>query len=128
MESGKIIKIFSLYRKKLGENLIFKEIFPIYFSTRFAIKSQKQKWGITMNKNHNYLLILLVLLFSIKIYGQDSLYLVGTITGELGDKRITGVKCIGDINGDGYEDFIISRTYANSAELYLGSSHLKSTS
>ncbi len=40
---------------------------------------------------------------------QDSLYLVGTITGESYEKRITDVNRVGDVNGDGYYDFMVSR-------------------
>jgi len=44
---------------------------------------------------------------------QDSLYLVGTITGESTEQRIGGGKGIGDVNGDGYDDFIISMRTGN---------------
>jgi len=60
---------------------------------------------------------------------QDSLYLVGTITGESTDKRISGGKSIGDVNGDGYDDFIISMRTGNIirdqgiVKLYLGSAN-----
>jgi hypothetical protein len=57
------------------------------------------------------LLICLIFISTTIIKAQDSLYLVGTITGESTQKNITYVKGIGDTNGDGYENFIIS--YSN---------------
>ena len=69
-------------------------------------------------------LILIIFLSFIKIYAQDSLYLVGTITGESTDKRITDVKGIGDVNGDGYDDFMTASYVSNTVTLYLGSSGL----
>jgi len=44
---------------------------------------------------------------------QDSLYLLGTITGESTEKRIGGAKGIGDVNGDGFDDFMISMRTGN---------------
>jgi hypothetical protein len=41
---------------------------------------------------------------------QDDLYLIGTITGEP-NARIIDVKGIGDINGDGYNDFTIKGVF-----------------
>ncbi|MBN1396471.1 MAG: FG-GAP repeat protein [Bacteroidetes bacterium] len=50
---------------------------------------------------------------------QDSLHLVGTITGEPGSE-ITDINGIGDVNGDGYDDFMV--TIADKTiDLYLGS-------
>jgi hypothetical protein len=76
-------------------------------------------------KQYYPLLIIFSLLYpflSLTI-AQDSLYLVGTITGESYEKRITDVKGVGDVNGDGYEDFMI--TYRdNIMKLFLGSSTL----
>jgi hypothetical protein len=60
---------------------------------------------------------------------QDSLYLVGTITGESTEQRIGGGKSIGDVNGDEYDDFIISMRTGNIirdqgiVKLYLGSAN-----
>lgn len=45
----------------------------------------------------------------IEVKAQDSLYLVRTITGTE-NSRIRGAKGIGDINGDGYADFIVHFT------------------
>ena len=74
-----------------------------------------------------YLIIILLLLpFIYTTRAQDSLYLVGTITGESNEKRINVVRAIGDINGDGYDDFIISFRNGNVPsdqgiiKLYLG--------
>ena len=61
-------------------------------------------------KSSNFLFLIIISLyfFISQTNAQDSLYLVGTITGESYEKRITSVKGIGDINGDGYDDFMIS--------------------
>jgi hypothetical protein len=70
--------------------------------------------------------ILLFLLFISNIaLAQDNLYLIGTITGEP-NARITDVKGIGDVNGDGYDDFMIA-TADNAVKLYLGSSNINLT-
>ncbi len=54
--------------------------------------------------------ILFVILWSPFVFitpAQDSLYLIGTITGESSEHRIDYPVRIGDINGDGYDDFIL---------------------
>ena len=71
-------------------------------------------------------LVLSSLLFTTIIHCQDSLYLIGTITGESTTDMITDVKGIGDINGDGYDDFIVSSGY-HTVKLYLGSSNFNLT-
>ncbi len=53
--------------------------------------------------------LLLLSFFFPEIKAQDSLYLVGTITGDSYQNRITDVNRIGDVNGDGYDDFMVSR-------------------
>ena len=53
-------------------------------------------------------LFVAVLFFPKLCFSQDSLYLIGTITGISNAQRITDVKGIGDVNGDGYDDFIVS--------------------
>ena len=70
--------------------------------------------------------IIVSLLYSLKIdtKAQDSLYLVGTITGESYEERITDVKGIGDANGDGYDDFIVTNYFDKTAKLYFGSASL----
>jgi hypothetical protein len=55
--------------------------------------------------------LLLLSFFFPEINAQDSLYLVGTITGASTEKNITDISSVGDVNGDGYDDFaIVSRT------------------
>ncbi len=66
-------------------------------------------------------LLLAITILTDKVLSQDSLYLVGTITNESVAKRITEVKGIGDVNGDGYDDFMVT-TFNNEVKLYLGSS------
>ena len=63
------------------------------------------------------LLALFIILISAQLKAQDSLYLVGTITGESYDKRITDVKGVGDVNGDGYEDFMVSNRTGKKSEM-----------
>ena len=83
-----------------------------------------------MKQKYYYLQILIIITllypFYIETKAQDSLYLVGTITGESYATRITDVKGIGDVNNDGYDDFIISHYFDNTVQLYLGSSLGKS--
>lgn len=79
---------------------------------------------------HFLTILLLLYLFFPITKAQDSLYLIGTITGESLEKRITNVNRIGDVNGDGYDDFMVSRRTGNSTrdqgitQLYLGSASL----
>lgn len=78
-------------------------------------------------KNLIIILMLFPLIHSTK--AQDSLYLVGTITGESYEHRICAPTGIGDINGDGYDDFIISMRTGNLIrdqgiiKLYFGSAN-----
>lgn len=73
---------------------------------------------------------LLLYLFFPVTNAQDSLYLIGTITGDSYEKRITSVDRVGDVNGDGYNDFMVSsrtgktRRDQGIVQLYLGSSTL----
>ncbi len=74
--------------------------------------------------------LLLLSFFLPESKAQDSLYLIGTITGESYQKRITNVDRVGDVNGDGYDDFMIAsrtgkiRKDQGIVQLYLGSSTL----
>jgi len=77
--------------------------------------------------------LLLLSFFFPETKAQDSLYLVGTITGESSEKRITNISRVGDVNGDGYNDFMIAsrtgltRKDQGIVQLYLGSSTLDLT-
>jgi hypothetical protein len=55
----------------------------------------------------NLIIIQLLCPFIQVIYAQDSLYLIGTITGESTEHRIDYPVGIGDINRDGYDDFMV---------------------
>jgi FG-GAP repeat/Secretion system C-terminal sorting domain/FG-GAP-like repeat len=70
--------------------------------------------------------ILLTLFFTTTVLCQDSLYLIGTITGKSTTEQIISVQGVGDINGDGYDDFMVSVGY-HSIQLYLGSPYLNLT-
>lgn len=82
------------------------------------------------NKMKPLIVLLLLSFFFPETKAQDSLYLVGTITGESYQKRITNVDRVGDINGDGYDDFMVSSRTGNIrrdqgiVQLYLGSATL----
>ena len=75
-------------------------------------------------------LIIFILTLLSELKAQNSLYLVGTITGESFQKRITNVDRVGDVNGDGYDDFMVSsRTGFTTrdqgiTQFYLGSATL----
>ncbi len=77
--------------------------------------------------------LLLLSFFFPETKAQDSLYLVDTITGESYQKRITNVDRVGDVNGDGYDDFMIAsrtgkiRKDMGIVQLFLGSSTLDLT-
>ncbi len=76
------------------------------------------------------IILLLFILTQMELTAQDSLYLVGTITGESYQKRITSISRVGDVNGDGYDDFMVSsrtgktRSDQGIVQLYLGSATL----
>ncbi|MDY0082190.1 MAG: FG-GAP-like repeat-containing protein [Ignavibacteriaceae bacterium] len=78
----------------------------------------------------NVCLIIFILFLVSTLTAQDSLYLVGTITGESYQKRITNISRVGDVNGDGYDDFMLSsrtgktRSDQGIVQLYLGSATL----
>jgi hypothetical protein len=81
----------------------------------------------------NICLILFALSLFSALNAQDSLYLVGTITGESYQKRITNVDRVGDVNGDGFDDFMIAsrtgkiRRDQGIVQLFLGSATLDLT-
>jgi hypothetical protein len=72
-----------------------------------------------------FLFLFFTLFFKIALC-QDSLYLIGTITGQSTTEQIINVKGVGDINGDGYDDFMVSIGY-HSIQLFLGSPNFKLT-
>lgn len=83
-----------------------------------------------MKLKYNSLLLVIHLLlypFLTIINAQDSLYLIGSITGESTIQRIGGAIGVGDVNGDGYDDFIITMRTGNTVsdqgivKLYFGS-------
>jgi hypothetical protein len=71
-------------------------------------------------------LFLFLTLFANIVLCQDSLCLIGTLTGESNTKGITDVKGIGDVNGDGYHDFMIT-TADKTVRLYFGSPNFNLT-
>ena len=63
------------------------------------------------------LLALFIVLISAQLKAQDSLYLVGTITGQSTEQKIYNVKGVGDVNGDGYDDFMVSNRTGKKSEM-----------
>ncbi|GEM_PF-3349630 len=61
--------------------------------------------------------ILFVFIFISILSAQDSLYLVNTLVGKT-QNRLIGAKAAGDINGDGYDDLVVS--FTDSVKIYLG--------
>ncbi|MDR3627990.1 MAG: FG-GAP-like repeat-containing protein [Ignavibacteriaceae bacterium] len=70
-----------------------------------------------------FISLLFLLLLPVVIKAQSSLYLVDTLTGTSTSDRIFDAKGIGDINGDGYADFIVS--YQRYIDLYYGNPQFK---
>ena len=56
-------------------------------------------------------------LFISASFAQDSLYCVNTLVGDSVNKIIFA-KGAGDINGDGYDDLVVS--FSDSVKIYLG--------
>jgi hypothetical protein len=77
-----------------------------------------------MKYQRHIFIILSLTLNSLTITAQDSLYLVGTLVGESYEKRITNVRGVGDVNGDGYGDFLVAMSEDNTVHLYFGSPDL----
>jgi hypothetical protein len=80
--------------------------------------------GVTKNIKYIVTVFSIFILQFIHINAQDSLYLIGTITGESLEKRITNVAGVGDVNGDGYGDLLIAMSEDNTVHLYFGSPDL----
>ena len=76
-----------------------------------------------MNFYKSFILLLFLIITQNYLFAQDSLYLVGTVQGEFSGKQIMNVHRTGDINGDGFDDFIISFPEANYCNIYLGSNN-----
>ena len=70
-----------------------------------------------------FLLLLLICNFSI---AQDSLYKVFSIIGSL-EEPISAINALGDINHDGYDDFILRKENTDYCEIYFGSENIDLT-
>ena len=81
----------------------------------FAI--YKEEFFITM-KRYIELIILSQIIFCSSVLNQYSLNLVATIDGPDTKNPINDVKCVGDMNGDGYDDILVS--FTNYCNIYLG--------
>ncbi len=67
-----------------------------------------------------FLLCLIGIVLSPLCLCQDSLYLVATMTGEKKGDLFGYVKGVGDVNGDGYADFMVGSPETKYCKLYLG--------
>jgi hypothetical protein len=68
------------------------------------------------------LILFYVMFFSIITFSQqDSLHLVFTITGDNTEYPIFDCGALGDINNDGFDDFVIRRSNLKYCEIYHGS-------
>jgi hypothetical protein len=72
-----------------------------------------------------HLIILMLVCSFTATTAQDSLYLIGSITGEKTSNRVVGVEWVGDVNGDGFDDVLIN-TFSdkNYSALYYGGAEL----
>ncbi len=66
------------------------------------------------------ILFFLFILSTVSFSQEDSLHLVFTITGENTEEPIYFCKALGDINHDGFDDFVIRRESVNYCEIYFG--------
>ena len=70
------------------------------------------------------ILVILVLLFAISQSNADPMRLIGALKGDTAGQRLgDGCEGIGDINGDGYNDFLITGRTDRELRLYLGGPH-----
>ena len=53
-------------------------------------------------------------------FSQSTIHLVDTLIGEKVGDEFAIVEGVGDVNGDGYKDFIVSDIYGQYTKLYLG--------
>ena len=69
--------------------------------------------------------IVLTLLFFVNIQAQDSLYLIDILVGKGSglNERLYNANGLGDINGDGYSDFMVDS--GDSTRIYLGNPEFK---
>jgi hypothetical protein len=63
---------------------------------------------------------LAAIVLSARCYCQDGLYLVATMVGEKPGDMFGLVKGVGDVNGDGYADFMVGSPETKYCKLYLG--------
>jgi hypothetical protein len=66
-----------------------------------------------------YIIILVTCLTSISVC-QNTLHLIDTLIGEKVGDEFANVEGVGDVNGDGYKDFIVSSIGGQYTKLYLG--------
>lgn len=71
--------------------------------------------------------IIFSLLLPNNIFAQDSLYQIGTLQGDSIEEPIFNINKAGDINRDGYDDFITCIPKGNYCEIYLGGDSLDLT-
>jgi len=65
---------------------------------------------------------LIVFIISIQLSAQDELKLLVTIHGEQDNEEFAFTDAVGDINGDGFDDFLVSGNSGEYVKLYFGSS------
>ncbi len=65
---------------------------------------------------------LILILFCVELYAQDGLTLLTTVHGEKAGDAFSFVDAIGDVNGDGFDDFIVGGSSGEYVKLYFGGS------
>jgi hypothetical protein len=68
----------------------------------------------------NIFLIIAITILVNSILSQDSLHLVATITGEQIGDQFGDVAGLGDVNGDGFDDFIVGAPAGEYVKIYFG--------